>query len=475
MTKSFGERTLGRMKSNGQPRDHGRDGMEKKERGNGPRGPDRGGHRGARDRRGFGHDRPATGRSGAEYAALAVLHELERPLTTGDLEGQKIAFTKILERVKPLHLKSIEELDFDCRTRLFTALLRAGRQPAAADEAKETARKDLMFLLGDIWRALGDESRGAKLYAESGRTAPALQLLQASGEWQQAAALHRREGRPLDAARILEQHEDWSGAFAAFREANDLRGWLRTALKAKDLDEARKAAKMLPLKAARELLFKAKFGDLFLELLAEKGDWNEIALLYERSEQWADAGQAFEKVGKLARAAEAWSKAGDLAAAARCLDSAVKDRLGHGDAVGAGEVLRRAGQVERAAQLVVEARPEMGFQWLQKAGLDAKALEFARARAQERSATPALAAVWLERAGEMPLAAQAFLDGNRPADAARLWESLGDWERAGEAAARAGQTDRAVDLLRRGGVGDPEERVQRLAPSAPAPAPEGPA
>ncbi|MBI5546880.1 MAG: hypothetical protein HY901_23605 [Deltaproteobacteria bacterium] len=397
---------------------------------------------------------------------LAILHELERPLTLGDVEAQKGHFAKILEKLVPLRLKSIEEIDFDCRTKLFTALLRGGRQPAVPDEAKESARKDLMFLVGEIWRAVGDEGRAGKLYAESGRTVPALKALQASGEWHEVAALHRREKRPLEAARILEQHEDWSGALEAWREAGDAKGWLRAALKAGKADEARKAARAIPLKAAREVLFKARQGDLYLELLVEKGQWIEIAQVYERSEQWADAAQAYEKAGRLLRAGEAWSKAGDLIAAARCLDREVKDRLARSDVVGAGEVLRRAGQVERGVELVASTRPELAFQWLQKGGLDTKALEFARARARELGSTPADAALWLERAGELPLAAQGYLEGGRPGEAMRVWESLGDWEKAGEAAARSGQLDRAVELFRRTGATDAEERARRFVPSA---------
>lgn len=456
------------MENNGQPKDPRRQGAGRGGDRGGPHGPGRGGPHGPHDRRG-GHDRPATGRAGAEHAILAILHELERPLTGGDFEVQKGHFAKILDKLKPLKLKAIDDLDFDCRTRLFTSLLRAGRQPAATDEAKEAVRKDLMFVLGEIWSAVNDDGRAGKLYAESGRSEPAIRLLQASGAWAEAAALHRKDGRPLEAAKLYEKHDDWAGAAEAYREANDARSWLRAALRAGNPDEVRKAARALGPKAAKDALFRARQGDVYLELLAQAGDWGEIAQLYERAEQWADAAQVFEKMKRLARAAECWSKAGDLVAAARCLDREVQERLARNDRVGAGEVLRHAGQVERAVELVQEAKPELGFKWLQKAGLDARALEFAKARAKEREARPADAAIWLERAGELPLAAQAFAEGNRPAEASRVWESIGDWERAGEAAARAGQTDRALDLLRRAGAGDAEERVQRLAPPPPPP------
>lgn len=401
---------------------------------------------------------------------MATLHELERPLTKGEFEEQKGHFAKLLATLQPLRLKNIKELEFECSTKLFTALLRGGRQPASTDEAKEAVRKDLMFLIGEIWRTLNEEAHAGKLYAESGRSAPALKALEKSGEWEGVAALHRKDKRPLEAAKIYEQHEDWKGALEAWLESGDAKGILRAALKAGNLDEARKAAKALPLKTAREILFKAKQGDLFLELLAAKGEWFEIAQLYEHSEQFADAALAFEKVGKLTRAAEAFSKAGDLVNAARCLDKEVKDRLAKKDVVGAGEVLKRAGQVDRAVEIVAPVNAGLAFKWLQKAGLDAKAMDFAKARAKEHQAKPSEAASWLERAGELPLAAQAFLEGGRFADAARIWESLGDWEKAGESAAKAGLRDHAVELFRRGGISDAEERAAKLAPPPP-PAP----
>jgi len=62
-------------------------------------GPPRGGPRDAR--KGFGRDRPASGRAASEHGLLAVLHELERPLTTGDFEAQKGHLGMLLEKVKP--------------------------------------------------------------------------------------------------------------------------------------------------------------------------------------------------------------------------------------------------------------------------------------------------------------------------------------------------------------------------------------
>ena len=427
--------------------------------------PPRGGPRDAR--KGFGRDRPASGRAASEHGLLAVLHELERPLTTGDFEAQKGHLGMLLEKVKPLRLKSIEELEFDARTRLFTSLLRAGRQAEVQDAEKEAKRKEVLFLLGEIWRALGDERRAGLLYAASGRSEPALQALQHSGQWDEVAELHRREGRPLDAARLFEQQGALPQALAAYKEAGDQRGWLRAALLAGDVGEVAKAAHALPLKAVRELLFKHHQGDLYLDILAGRGDWAEIASLYERAEQFADAAQAYERGARLSRAAEAWRKAGDLAAMDRCASQEAQARQARHDAIGAGEVLRRFGFVERAVDLVREAHPELAFKWLQEGGLDAQAVTFARvlARRLEQEGKPGEASPWLERAGELPLAARASEQAGQFAEAMRLWELQGEWEKAAEAAARGGEKARALELFNRAGVTEAEARVERLSPA----------
>lgn len=425
-------------------------------RGSGRRGPPR-----ARDRR--GGEPPRTGRAGAEAAILGALKEAERPLTTGDFEAQRAPFAKILERLQSLRLGSIDELDFDARTRLFTALLRAGRQPPQEDEEKEARRKEILFTLGEIWRAVSDERRAALLIAASGRTEPAMKMLQRAGEWQEAAALAAREGRHADAARLFEQHQDYSSALEPWRAAGDLRAALRVALLAGNLEAVRELATVVGPKGARELLLRHKQGDLYLDLLAGRGDFVEIGRLYERAEQWLDAAQAYERAGRTLKAAECLRKAGDLAGMERLVAAEAELRLARGDLPAAGEVLRKFGLHERAFDLAREKRPDLAFQWLQQAGLDEQALGFAQASARRSRESGDLgeAARWCERAGDLPAAAQSWIEAGRPEEALRLYEQLGSWELAGDAALAAGQHDRAIELFRRAGVPEPEARAAR--------------
>ncbi len=251
------------------------------------------------------------GKPSAETAILSLLKEAEKPLVSCDFGMQKDSFQKIWKQIEPLKLKSLDELNFDCRTRLFTALLRAGRQKPSSDPEKEEQRKAVLGLLGDIWSSVGDERRAGLLLAAAGRTEPAAQLLQSSGEWQEAALLHQKEGRYQEAGKIYERNGDWRLAFEAYRQGKDNRRWLRAALRAKDIDESRKAARFLSNRDARNLFKKYRQDDLYLELLACRKEWMEIGRLYESAEQWRDAAAAYEHGGRLVNAVFAWKKAAE--------------------------------------------------------------------------------------------------------------------------------------------------------------------
>lgn len=422
--------------------------------------------RGRRDGRGprGGGERQAGGQAGAEAAILAILKELEKPLTSGDFEKQVEHFGKVLERLEPLRLESIDQLEFDPKTRLFTALLRAGRQPQVEDAEREQKRKDLQYMLGRVWRAVGDERRAALAFAASGRIAPAVKMLKKAGEWQEVAELHEREGRHREAAQLYEQHGEYAQASRCFEAAQDVRGWLRTSLLAGDQARVVEAAKAAPLPVARELLLRHRQGDILLDLLASKGRWEDIGQLYQRAEQWGDAARAFERAKRTFRAAEMYRRAGEEAEADRLIEAEVEAKRAAGDLVGAGQIYQRFGLADRAAALVSERRPDLAFKWLQQGGRDEEALQLGRKLAQSAidAGRHGDAARWFERMGEGARAAEHFALAGQHRDALRLYEQLGDWEKAGEQAARAGDRAKAVELLNRAGVTDSEERVAAL-------------
>lgn len=97
------------------------------DRDRGGRGGDRRGGRGGREREGGG---------GGAYRVANELPNLEKALTKQDFAAQKSSLEQILKAIRPLRLKSLEDLDLATRGKLLTSLVRVQRQnkPAGFDE-----------------------------------------------------------------------------------------------------------------------------------------------------------------------------------------------------------------------------------------------------------------------------------------------------------------------------------------------------
>jgi len=85
----------------------------------------------------------------------------------------------------------------------------AAPTPAPADPRLQ-AFEDVLFLVGSVWRAMGDERRAALAFAQSGRKSEqrdAVKTLEKSGDWQEQARVLTEQGRTRDAARIYEKNK----------------------------------------------------------------------------------------------------------------------------------------------------------------------------------------------------------------------------------------------------------------------------
>lgn len=80
----------------------------------------RGGRGGKDDRRGGGSN---------SFRIVTELSSLEKALSKADFVGQKGPLDEILKALKPMHLKSLEQLDMGTRGKLLTSLMRVVRQP----------------------------------------------------------------------------------------------------------------------------------------------------------------------------------------------------------------------------------------------------------------------------------------------------------------------------------------------------------
>ncbi len=89
-----------------------------------------GGRGGRDDKRGGG---------GNSFRIVTELSTLEKALSKADFAGQKGPLDEILKAIKPLHLKSLEQLDMGTRGKLLTSLMRVVRQPKPKVEAAASA------------------------------------------------------------------------------------------------------------------------------------------------------------------------------------------------------------------------------------------------------------------------------------------------------------------------------------------------
>lgn len=468
------------------------------------------------------------------------LSAVEKALSKNDLGAQKAPLEAVLKALRPLKLKSIDQLDMGTKGRLITTLLRVGRQqkpqvaaapaapapepqaepapilaespaeapteeaptevvpaelaaqptsepqpeeppaPSPRDE-KTAAYQEVLFLVGSIWRAAGDERRAALAFAASGRSADqveAVKTLERTGDWTEQAAVLESGGQTREAARIHEKNRSFAEAARLFEAGADRRAALRCALSGKDTGTARRILGELKPEESRPVLEKAGAWELLMERYVEAKDYEGVAKLYERARQFDQAALAWERAGKLANAKRAYERAGDAAGAARLRLREASRLVERGDRLGAAVLLVSAGERRRAAEVLAELPPVRAFHFMQKAKLDQEALELARkqiARAEEEK-KPADKARWLELVGELAQAADAWLAAERKDKALAVLEEVGNWQRAAEVAEALGQYRKAVELFHRAGDKANAERVAALpeplpaAPAQPAPA-----
>jgi hypothetical protein len=404
-------------------------------------------------------------------------------MRAADYAPQRQILERVAQDLKAMRPKSIEALDIGFRGKLLTALLRVGRQTKEAPEPeKETARKQVHAALAAVWRALNDPRRAALALAAAGQEQTAEQALKESGDWQEAAKLFEQEGKHPEAARLYEQHQQWNDAARAFAAAGDVRGRIRALLRAGDDAAVRAAAAEAGPDASVGPLLKGRREDLALELLSAAGRFKDVAQIHERAKRWADAARALEQAGDTSRAIDLFRRADLSAEALRLAEPEAASRREKGDLAGAAQLLAQAGAYARGAELAGEARPDLAFKLLQQGGLDAEAMAFAQKHARRAAALKHWGdeAHWLEKAGELPAAAEAWIRGGRLGSALKLFEQLGFWDRAASCAEELGQLEKARDFFNRagdhGGVNRVEEAMRARAAAAvtPAPAPTPP-
>lgn len=340
-------------------------------------------------------------------------------------------------------------------------------QPAQLDP-RLAAYQEVHYLLGSIWKALGDERRAALEFAASGRKeerAQAAEVLKKTGDWRQEAQLRKDQGRTRDAARILEKQGELQEAGKLYEDAGDLKGALRAALSEKNLEAARKLLAKLDPAQAQPILERAGAFELLMERFIEAKDFENVARLYERARQFDQAALAWERAGKLSMARKAFERAKDPQGAKRMRELEVALLLERGDRLGAAVLQVSAGQRQAAVEILSALPGTKAFRFMQKARLDKEALEFAQKEIEKATQEGRMAdlARWLEMTGEATAAGEAWEKADRKDKAMLMYEQAGHWQKAAELAEATGQLDKAVQLFHRAADKANADRVAQLA------------
>jgi tetratricopeptide (TPR) repeat protein len=346
--------------------------------------------------------------------------------------------------------------------------------PPAVDE-RAGAWQDVMFLVGSVWRAAGDERRAALAFAQSGRKADqreAVKTLEATGDWQEQAKVLAEQGRTRDAARLHERNKSFAEAARLFEAGNEPKSALRALLSAKDLEGARRVVATLKPEEWRPVLEKAQAWELLMEHSVKSGDFGEAARLYERAKQFDQAALAWERAGKLPSARKAYERAKDAAGVERIRGLEVAELVKRGDRLGAATLLLSGDKRQEAVDLLLALPPPKAFHFLQRVKLDEEAVALAKreidsARKDNRAAAEAR---WLEQLGEPVQAGEAWERAARRDKALVLYEQAGQWGRAAALAEALGQLDKAVELFHRAGDETAAARVAALPRPPPVPA-----
>ncbi len=515
---------------------------------------------------------------------MSELSVLEKALSTGDFAKQKQPLAEILRQLKPLHLRSLEELDFNTRGRLLTTLLRVGRQkkppepPAAAvgspaepgsagrseseaalaqaepaeappeadpastspspaqtpseaiecaesaaempvnptpdsasadgasadagsipptatqapqparslspEEEKLAAYGEVLFLVGSVWRAVGDEVRAEPAFAASGRQFAEPEKVKApsappsaprSGDWRDEAHRLESQKRTRDAARLYERHDSPGEAARLYETGGDLKSALKNYLSARDSLAARRLLGLLKPEQFLPIIEKTGAYELLMEHYVDAGEFDNVAKLYERARQFDQAALAWEKSGKLAAARKAYERAKDSVNAERVRQLEMEKLIERGDRLGAALLLHGAGRRDEAVQTLLGLPAAKAFRFLQKMKFEDEALALARKEIElaEAENRPGASARWLEMLGDLPAAAEAWKRAERKDRALAVYELAGDWQQAAQIAESLGERDKAVEMYQRAGDSASAERAAALPAQVVAPPPSG--
>ncbi|WP_208729732.1 tetratricopeptide repeat protein [Corallococcus exercitus] len=418
---------------------------------------------------------------GPGQRVIAELSVLEKALSKNDFAAEKGPLEAIVRSLRPMNLKSLDDLDLNTRGRLITTLLRVQRQPKpalpeagaegaapeasasteaapseapaaegaaegatpaeggapaeaapaapAVDPAKEkhAAWVDVMALVGRVWRAAGDADRSQAAFALSGREPapePAAPAREERAERPPRGDRPERGERPARGERPPRGERPERGAAGERRE--------------------RPPRAERPERGERpprgERPERAPMPEL-------TGDWKEQATQLEGMGRTRDAARLHERNNSFADATRLFEAGGDLKSALRTAlsgqdNDAARRLVGTLPAEQIGPTLEKAG----AYELLME-------HYVAKADFENVARLYERARQFDQ------AALAYERANKLTLARKAYERARDLASANRI--------RGMEVKALVERGDRLGAATLLVAVGQRREAVEVLSPLPP--------
>jgi hypothetical protein len=207
----------------------------------------------------------------------------------------------------------------------------------------------------------------------------------------------------------------------------------------------------MPPEQAEQVMEKSGAFELLMEHHVGKGNFDQVARLYERARQFDQAALAWEKAGKFGPARRAYERAHDPKGAERMRAQEIEKLVERGDRLGAAQLWAQAGEKAKAAEVLGSLPPPKAYRFMQKLGLNEAADALAKQELEraESEKKPLAKARWLEMTGALPEALAIYERENRPDRAVPVFEKLGELPKAASLAEQAGLKQKALELYKK--------------------------
>jgi eukaryotic-like serine/threonine-protein kinase len=370
--------------------------------------------------------------------------KLNRQIAGYKKQGHYLAAGKLLEDASRLPEAADAYLEGQELFAAATTFERMGRLDKAAElylqsgDSKKAA---------NVFIAANKPAKAAQLFLEKGNSLEAARLFGLAGQWDKAAELYAKGGYPLRAAEAFEKKEEWLKAAECyekhFMENVSFSTTYSSTTPANDQKSALQAGRLYEkagaLPRALQIYSRGSYFNEAADVCSKQGQHAKAAELYLRAESSEKAAAAYEQGGDRVKAA---NLRGEVALKEERIPDAARFFHDGQDYQRAAELFEQVGMLADAAGAY-----EAAESWAAAGGV------YIRAGHKD------LAAQCYERAGELETAAKLYEESGQAVRAIPLFEKAGLTFKSGEAAALAGDRDRAIALLQR--VGPTDENHQQ--------------